>query len=394
MHRFTTEEELEIINYYLIPKSIDDIAEHFDFPISTAYSIVKKLLKKYEVPRHSKEITDKLKQEARVKTNLKKYGTPYYNNPEKFKATMLEKYGVENPSQLSDVKIKKEETVLKHYGVKHPFQADTIKEKIKQTSMERYGAEFYTQTVYYKERVKKTCNEKYGKDNYNQTAEAKERLKKTCLEKYGVDNPSKCSEFHQKKIATSRKNWGVDYAWQCVEIKEKRKETNLEKYGFESVSQSPEIKEKMKKTNLEKYGVEHYAQWENAEMNRRHICKINDVSFDSFPELCFYLYYHSQGIDISRPKECFNYTYNGILHYYHPDFKIGEVFYEIKGDHFLTSDGTWCNPFDHSQDELYEAKHQCALANNVVILYSEDQKKYTAWFFKNNYKQEDFFIKK
>ena len=212
MHRFTTEEELEIINYYLIPKSIDDIAEHFDFPISTAYSIVKKLLKKYEVPRHSKEITDKLKQEARVKTNLKKYGTPYYNNSEKFKATMLEKYGVENPSQLNDVKIKKEETVLKHYGVKHPFQADTIKEKIKQTSMERYGAEFYTQTVYYKERVKKTCNEKYGKDNYNQTAEAKERLKKTCLEKYGVDNPSKCSEFHQKKIATSRKNWGVDYA--------------------------------------------------------------------------------------------------------------------------------------------------------------------------------------
>lgn len=25
------------------------------------------------------------------------------------------------------------------------------------------------------------------------------------------------------------------------------------------------------------------------------------------------------------------------------------------------------NPFDHSQDEKYEAKYQCALKNNVII---------------------------
>lgn len=27
-----------------------------------------------------------------------------------------------------------------------------------------------------------------------------------------------------------------------------------------------------------------------------------------------------------------------------------------------------CNPFDHSQDALYEAKHQCMLANDVKII--------------------------
>lgn len=34
------------------------------------------------------------------------------------------------------------------------------------------------------------------------------------------------------------------------------------------------------------------------------------------------------------------------------------------------------NPWDHSQDALYEAKHQCMLRNMVEIWKSNDYKKY------------------
>ena len=34
------------------------------------------------------------------------------------------------------------------------------------------------------------------------------------------------------------------------------------------------------------------------------------------------------------------------------------------------------NPFDHSQDGLYEAKHQCMLKNNIKILKSNEYNAY------------------
>lgn len=53
---------------------------------------------------------------------------------------------------------------------------------------------------------------------------------------------------------------------------------------------------------------------------------------------------------------------------YFPDFRIGNKCFEVKGSHFFKDDGTMQNPFDHSQDALYEAKHQCMLKNHVTII--------------------------
>ena len=51
------------------------------------------------------------------------------------------------------------------------------------------------------------------------------------------------------------------------------------------------------------------------------------------------------------------------------------MYFEIKGDHFF-KDKNYNNkmicPFDHSQDALYEAKHQCMLKNNVIIITSTE----------------------
>ena len=59
-----------------------------------------------------------------------------------------------------------------------------------------------------------------------------------------------------------------------------------------------------------------------------------------------------------------------------PDFKVENKLYEIKGDQFLKPDGTWQCPYNHLVDDVYEAKHQCLIKNNVNILYKEDYKKY------------------
>lgn len=51
-----------------------------------------------------------------------------------------------------------------------------------------------------------------------------------------------------------------------------------------------------------------------------------------------------------------------------PDFKVNGIYVEIKGSQFFKFDGTMQNPFNHSYDGLYEAKHQCMLNNNVIII--------------------------
>jgi len=54
----------------------------------------------------------------------------------KFKETCLKNYGVENPSQIDEIKKLKEETCFKNQGVKHPLYSKEVKEKIKKTNLE------------------------------------------------------------------------------------------------------------------------------------------------------------------------------------------------------------------------------------------------------------------
>ena len=99
-------------------------------------------------------------------TKLKRYNNPYFNNPEKVKETNKEKYGVENPFQSEEIKIKIKETYKKRYGVEYPIQSNDIKEKVKLTCLEKYGYEYAMQSDIVKEKYKYTCLKKYGVDNY------------------------------------------------------------------------------------------------------------------------------------------------------------------------------------------------------------------------------------
>ena len=102
-----------------------------------------------------------------------------------------------------------------------------------------------------------------------------------------------------------------------------------------------------------------------------------------------HIYLKNQKVNfLFQPREYFEYIFNNKKHTYFPDFKIDDVFYELKGDHFFKdkdiSKEMIC-PFRHKdwgedqyllECQKYEAKHQCMIQNNVVILTSKDYQKY------------------
>lgn len=177
----------------------------------------------------------------------------------------------------------------------------------------------------------------------------------------------------------------------------------LDRYNTIYPAQIPEVKEKIKATNLKKYGYEYYSQTEDYKNGlfekygtyhapiKRYF--YNNKYLDSFPELCLYIYCLENNIPIIREPIELIFEFEGKSYHYYPDFKINEELIEIKGSQFLTENGNWHNPYDHTLDELFEAKHRCALENNVKILYNQDYQKYIDRFNENGYRKEDYLIK-
>jgi len=188
-------------------------------------------------------------------------------------SVVKDKYGVNNISQLEEIKNRKIETTLENFGVKHPLQSEKIKNKLKSDNLLKYNKEWFTETDEFKDKVKETCLEKYGVGSYSQTDECKEKIKNTCLEKYDFEYILQIPEIHEKGVShsmaeeskekrktTNQKNYNVDYNLQSLEIKEKIKNTNIEKYGVEYPCQNKDVIKKIKQTNLEKYNALYYIQ--------------------------------------------------------------------------------------------------------------------------------------
>lgn len=329
---------------------------------------------------------------------------------EKTKKTCIKKYGVENPAQAPEFKEKRSQTCQDRFGTTSFAKTDMFKKRVKEawsektedeiqeivnknkkTCLDRYGVENVMTLGTFKEKTKQTNRKRYGKDYQQQTEEGKKVRKETLMRKFGVDNPSKVTEFVEKRENTCLEKYGVKHPLQSEDIRNKAKQTNVGKYGVESFSQTNTFTEKVKETwstksedeikdivqrkqqtCIEKYGVPNYSQTPEFAQKRYHTYLYDDIYFDSKPELAFWIWAKETGKDIIKCTDYFEYTYNDKVYKYFPDFKIGEEYFELKGDQFLTEDGRWCNPFDHSLDEKYETKHQCAIKNNVRILYSKD----------------------
>ena len=87
-----------------------------------------------------------------------------------------------------------------------------------------------------------------------------------------------------------------------------------------------------------------------------------------------------------QPEISIPYEYKETPHTYHPDFRVGDRIVEVKGDQFFRINEEtgkeemfmpWRKPGMSDEEyrnacEKEEAKHQCMIANNVVILRRKD----------------------
>ena len=178
----------------------------------------------------------------------------------KMKATMLEKYGVEHPSQSQEIKDKIVNGYIAKYGVTNPSKLQEVKDKQKKTNLERYGVKYIVHNESSKEKMIKTNLEKYGHACCLQNKEVQNTVINTNLKKYGVENPGMLPENKEKMKKSMLLKYGVEHPSQSQEIKDKIIKTNLEKYGSACCLQNNEIKQNVKNTMVMRYGVEYPSQ--------------------------------------------------------------------------------------------------------------------------------------
>jgi hypothetical protein len=121
---------------------------------------------------------------------------------ERKKKVYLERYGVENISQLESTKKQKEEAYLRKYGVKTPL---SDKDKMKRAIQDKYGEEYtnISQVPKIREKIKNVVLERHGVENVSQLESVKKRKEETTLEHYGVRHHMHIPEIQQKVSTNS-----------------------------------------------------------------------------------------------------------------------------------------------------------------------------------------------
>lgn len=206
------------------------------------------------------------------------------------------------------------------------------------------------------------------------------KKKQTCLGKYGVEYAWQSKEVKQKIEDSLMAHYGVKHALASPEVQKKYQDTNMKLYGVKQHIVAKQVVEKAKQTNINNFGVDN--PWKLKEIQDK--CKqkytFEGKNFDSAPEIAFYIWLRDSKIAFEySPNIFFEYEHDGKIWKYYPDFKVGDILYELKGNQFFENKDPaqkMINPYDKSQNDRYEAKHQCMLKNNIVILTTKDYIKY------------------
>lgn len=160
--------------------------------------------------------------------------------------TCKEKYGVENVSQLKEIKEKKKQTNINNWGTENVFQNEEIKTKSRETKLEKYDDEYYTN----REKSCETCVKNNGVKYPMQSKKIKETRNKNNKEKYGVEHYTQTKDYVEQVIKTNNEKYDSDWYMETDEFKEKSKITNIELYGVERAICNEEIALKMKETKI------------------------------------------------------------------------------------------------------------------------------------------------
>jgi len=232
---------------------------------------------------------------------------------ERRKATVREKYNVDNVFQLEEVKEKVRQhyeengeemrakaavTNLERYGHENPFGSVEIQEKIRQTNLQVYGVEFPTQNPEVMERRVQTLQDRYGVSHYSKTEEFRIRMneistqrrqerEKVLIEAGEFEICPYC-DFVFRKITSTHKAFCSGWpdakkpreclcghtapsfttmgrhhrtcdVWQKRDVQkvalQRRVLSCLEEFGTENPMQNPEVRQRQVETCIERFGV-------------------------------------------------------------------------------------------------------------------------------------------
>ena len=273
---------------------------------------------------------------------------------ENYETAMREKYG-DNYNDV--IKSKREATITDKYGG-YRGMYDKCEEKRNATMLSRYGVVTPSNIQGHGEKCAQTKLERYGSKTYNN----REKANQTVIDKYGT----------------------VD-AWRD-RIQAKADATKMMRYGTKTYNN----REKAASTSLTRYGVKVPIQYKPIGNKAHYKYTFHDIKFDSSYDLAYYIWLSDNHIEFEyNPNIQFEYVFDGKIHYYNPDFKVGDKLIELKGRQFFKDknvNGPMVNPYNHSLDALYEAKHQCMIANKVEIITDcSDYEQYVAETYGKDY---------
>ena len=229
---------------------------------------------------------------------------------------------------------------------------------------------------------------KFFKGKYRRTCCNKECrntcIIKTCIEKNGVNNNFlvKNKDGKPKRDITNKNKTGYEHPLQNPIIQDKIIKHNNIMYGTDYPFQSKEYWKKHKQPMYNEISKKKMieSRFKNGNISNSKRIKYKGINFDSKWELAFYIWLEDNEMNFKREPEIIEYTYNNKIYSYVPDFKVNEKYVEIKGLQFFENknpNNRMINPYGRRKrtneenifyDGLMEAKHQCMLQNNVIIL--------------------------
>ena len=278
------------------------------------------------------------------------------------------------------------QTCLKNFNSENPFQSKIIQDKIRCKMVELYGVEHALQSEVFRYKAEQTSIKNNGTRNPFQSKKVRDKAKATLKKNHNVENPMQLESAKEKFNKTMQDRHGVDWAMQSKTIQEKAKAKNIKNLGVPFPMMSQQVKEKAIARCQELWGVDNYVQtYEYHKTSHKKYTnpKYPDMEFATSWEFKVYDFLTEHNIPFEyQPSISIPYEYDGKQHTYHPDFRVGDRIVEVKGDQFFrinesTGQEEMFNPYREQEwsDERYEwecgkyeAKHQCMLRNNVVII--------------------------
>lgn len=210
----------------------------------------KRRLEKYNGKYFSEEAIEKLKnisedekerrKEKQKATMLERYGVDnIFKNGDYMRKCYQEKLGVDNPSQLQEVKDKKAQTCLKHFGVDCSWKNPETIKKAQKTCLERYGCKNANQSELIQEKSRQTRfkngNQRFDKTEVKRFLDQWDKKRKPTAEDFrqyvNISNVSNAHKFIAGSGLKDNFNIGTSYLEAFVEDFLKKNNLTYEKHN-------------------------------------------------------------------------------------------------------------------------------------------------------------------